>query len=158
MPFPYDLFRGLSQPQTNFPIDRRDLLNYTGDNTIQSSRYINPITHDFEVSSTNHFVGQNAVEQSVTLALNTTFNSSAQLGFGQSLPVNIRLVPTDPGQLSAAIFASVQQTLATPIQNKQITIQDISYVNNGNGQISVRVAFHNNTLGTTASVSFILQG
>lgn len=154
MPFPYDLYRGLSAPQPNFPIDRRDLLNYTGDNTIQSSRYINPLTRDFEVSSTNHFVGQNAIEQSVLLAINTTFNTSAQPAFGQ----NFGAIKTITPQIQSQVFATIQQALGTLIQNKQITLRSLNFNNNGYGQISVQFTYNNNTLGTTTPVSFILQG
>src|SRR5512143_2795488 len=116
MPFPYELYRGISAPQVNYPIDRRDLLNYTGDNTIQSARYINPLTRDFEVSSTNHLQGQNAVEQAVTLAINTTFNSSAQPAFGQNFGA-IKTVPVTTAQLTAKVSATIQQALGNLIQN-----------------------------------------
>lgn len=157
MPFPYDLYRGISAPQTNFPIDRRDLLNYTGDNTIQSARYINPLTRDFEVSSTRHFQGQNAVEQAVLLAINTTFNTSAQPAFGQNFGA-IKLVPTNVNQLNSAVTSTIQQALGTLIQNKQITLRDVQVVNNGLGQIAIQFTYNNNTLGTTTPVSFIMQG
>lgn len=153
MPFPYDLYRGIAAPQSNFPIDRRDLLNYTGDNTIQSSRYIDPVTHDFVVSTTNHLEGMNAVEQAVMLAVNTTFNSSAQPSFGQNFG-NIKLITP---QIQAQVANTVQQTLTTLIRSKQITLQSIQFTNNGLGQISVQFAYNNNTLGNSASMSFILQ-
>jgi hypothetical protein len=154
MPFPYDLFRGISAPQSNSPIDRRDLLNYTGDNTIQSSRYINPLTRDFDVSVTNHLQGQNAVEQAVMLAINTTFNSSSQTAFGQNFGAIKLITP----QIQSQVSATVQQALGQLIQNKQITLRTIQFVNNGLGQISVQFSYNNNTLGTTATQSFILQG
>lgn len=154
MPFPYDLYRGISAPQTNYPIDRRDLLNYTGDNTIQSARYIDPITHDFVESGTSHLQGMNAIEQAVMLALNTTFNSSAQIAFGQNFGAIKLITP----QIQTQVNATINNALATLIQNKQITIQNIQYNNNGNGQIAVQVTFYNNTLGISTPVSFILQG
>ena len=153
MPFPYDMYRGISAPQSNFPIDRRDLLDYNGNNIIQSARYINPLTRDFEVSSTNHLEGQNAVEQAVVLAINTTFNSSAQPAFGQ----NFGLIKLITPQIQTQVSNTVQQALGTLIKNGQITLQSIQYTNNGLGQISVQFTYNNNTIGNTAQMSFILQ-
>lgn len=102
-------------------------------------------------------MGQNAVEQAVTLAINTTFNSSAQPAFGQNFGA-IKLVPISTQQLNSKVSATVQQALGTLIQNKQITLRDIQIHNNGLGQISVQFSYNNNTLGNTASMSFILQG
>ena len=153
MPFPYDLYRGISVPQTNYPIDRRDLLDYNGSNTIQSARYINPLTRDFEVSVTNHLQGQNAVEQAVVLAINTTFNSSAQPTLGQ----NFKAIKLITPQLQSQVVTTVSNALSTLIQNKQITLQQVSFINNQYGQISVQFVYNNNTIGNTAQMSFILQ-
>jgi hypothetical protein len=152
MAFPYSLYRGISQPQQNIPIDRRDLLNYTGDNSIQSARYINPITQDFEVSSTNHFQGMNAVEQSVRLAIITTFNSSAQLGFGQ----NFRSIKVITPFIKNKIISVINNALNFQIQNNQIVIGTIVFSNNQNGQISVQFTYTNLTLGNEANLSFII--
>ena len=152
MSFPYSLFKGLQAPQPNSPIDRRDLLNYTGDNTIQSSRYIDPATGDFVVSSTNHFEGMNAIEQAVLLAVNTTFGSSAQPGFGQNFLSPKLITNNVPSQMTTLL----QQCLADLIANKQITLQQVTVTNNDIGQVSIQFVYNNNTIGTTASLSFIL--
>jgi hypothetical protein len=152
-PFPFSLYRGITTPQPNNPIDRRDLLDYNGSNIIQNSRYINPLTRDFEVSPTNLLQGQNAVDQQVLLALNTTFNSSAQAGFGQSIS-STKLITSD---IQNQITNSVQQTLSTLISGNYINIQSVLVnANNDLGQVNISVSYNNNTLGTTPTVSFIL--
>jgi hypothetical protein len=152
MAFPYNLLSGLQPPQPNYPIDRRDLLDYQGSNSIQSARYIDPITKDFVVSSTNHFEGMNAVEQSVMLAINTTFNTSAQRGLGQNF-LSPKFVSN---QIQTQMEALLQSCLAYQIQNNQITLLNVQIMDNGFGQIAIQFAYTNNTLGTTAAVSFIL--
>ncbi len=152
-PFPYDLYKGVSAPQPNSPIDRRDLLNYTGDNTIQSGRYIDPATGDFVVSSTNHFQGMNAVEQSVFLSLNTKFNSSSQLGFGQ----NFNSIKTITPNIINQITAQLQQALSFQIKNNQITLLNVNVFNNVSGQIVLNFSYINNTIGITTPIQYILQ-
>lgn len=152
MAFPYSLYNGIQQLQGQSPVDRRDLLNYTGDNTIQSARYINPLTRDFEVSATNHFLGENAVEQAVLLAMNTTFNSSVLTGFGQNFGSIKVITPFIKNQIAA----NIKQALSFLIQNNQITLGEIDFSNNGLGQVAIQFAYANNTLNTEATLTFIL--
>lgn len=153
MAFPYSIYKGIQAPQQNSPIDRRDLLNYTGNNTIQSSRYINPLTRDFEVSLTNHLQGMNAVEQSVMLAVNTTFGTSVQANLGQAF-LSPKLITT---AVQKQMRALLEQCLSFQIQNNQITLQTVLINNNDIGQVSIQFTYSNNTLGTTAEMQFLLQ-
>jgi hypothetical protein len=154
MPFPFSLYSGLSYPVTNYPIDRRDLLDYQGSNTIQSARYINPQTGDFEVSANNLLMGQNAIEQQVLLAINTTFNSAVLKGFGQQFG-NIKLLTPN---IQNQVVNIINNALSYLIQNNLITIQKINSTVNNFGQLQVQFVYNNNTLGTQAPITFIIEG
>jgi hypothetical protein len=153
MPFPYSLFNGLQAPQQNYPINRTDLLDYKGSNTIQSARFIDPQTGDFVVSSTNHFEGMNAVDQAVLLAVNTTFNTSAQPSFGQNFQ-SIKLIT---GNVKVQMTAILQQCLAYLIQTNQITISNILVSQTDIGEVSMQFSYTNSTTGNTTPISFIAQ-
>lgn len=153
MSFPFSLYRGLYAPQPNSPIDRRDLLDYAGSNTVESARYINPLTHDFEVSSTNLLQGMNAVEQEVMLAVNTTFNSSALPGFGQNFGSIKLITPNIKNQINSAL----RQCLSNLLDSGQITLGNINISNTITGQVNIKFDFINTTLGTTSPISFLLQ-
>lgn len=142
----------LQPMQPNVPNLGRDLLNYTGNNQVQGARYIDPITRDFVVQN-GFYVGQNATEQQVILAINTTFNSSIQANFGQNFLYNSPLI-NNAAILQTQITASLNQCLNNLIQNNKIVLGEITIVNNGNGQVQVKFIFTNNSLGTQHNASF----
>ena len=152
MTFPFNLNNGLSTPPINVPPDRRDLLDYNGSNTIQSSRYINPETHDFEVSSDNLLQGMNAVNQQVLLAVNTTFNTSVLNGFGQDFSSIKIITPNIRNQ----VLSVLNQALSNLINNGLISIETVSINNNAYGQISVNFNYVNNTTGVSTPIQFNL--
>ena len=142
----------LIPPVINVAPDRRDLLDYTGSNVIQTARYINPITHDFEVSATNHLMGQNAVDSEVILAVNTTLNSSVLNGFGQGFG-SIKLITPD---MQAQVLSTLNSALSNLIDNNSITMGAVSISNTVTGQISVSFNYINNTTGVSTPQQFIL--
>lgn len=150
MSFPHDLLSNLAIPNAITPINNTDLLDYAGSNTIQSARYINPQTQDFQVSSTNHLLGQNAVDQEVLLAMNTTFNSSVQIGFGQNFG-SIKVINTN---MQNQVQTILNQALANLINNQSITLGDVLISNNGLGQLSIQFDYTNNTTNTTVPLTF----
>lgn len=158
--FPYSLQTGLAAPQPNVPFDRRDLLSYQGTNIVQSSRYIDPITKDFAISSNNHLLGMNAVDQSVFLALNITFNTSAQRGLGQNF-LSPKVIP--PASHSLAPLTQQMSTLLNhclsfQINNQQITITNVQVAYGGQGQVQLQFTYINNTSGQKVDQQYILQG
>lgn len=152
MAFPVNLKTGLKTIQTNLIPDRRDLLDWKGTNTIQTSRYIDPITHDFVVSATNHLVGMNYVDQEVVIALNTSFNSSVLLGFGQNF-LSPKLITTS---IKTQLYSLLQQCLSFQIQNGLVVIQSFDVSNTASGQMSFQFTYINTTTNTTVQQQFQL--
>ena len=154
MPFPLNILNGLAQPITPVPPNRNDLLDYTNMQTIDGARWINPITQDFSISSTNHLQGMNAVDQEVILAMNTTLNSSVLNGFGQGFS-SIKMINTDT--LNSQVEAVINNALKVLIGNGNITLQSVKTANNVNGQIFVQFLYTNNTSGVSSPVQFKLR-
>jgi hypothetical protein len=94
----------------------------------------------------------NAIDQAVLLAVNTQFNSSAQSSFGENF-LSPKLITSN---VSAQMTSLLNQCLSYLITNKQITLQNVSVVNNQVGQVSIQFSYINNTTGQTTPVSFIL--
>lgn len=149
---PYGLALTLSPPLT--PPDRRDLLDYAGSNSVQTARYIDPVTRDFVVSANNHFQGMNNVEQEVLLAVSTTFNSSVLLNFGQ----NFASMQVITKNVQTQMVGLLNQCLAYQIQNNLITIQNASVATNSFGQVSLQFVFTNNTTGVQTEVQYLIPG
>jgi hypothetical protein len=158
--FPYSLQAGLASPQPNTPFDRRDLLSFQGSNIVQSSRYIDPLTKDFVVSPNNHLLGMNAIDQSVFLALNITFNTSAQPGLGQNFlsPKVIPPVSHSLATLKQQMSSLLNQCLSFQVSNQQITITQVEVAYGGQGQVQLFFAYINNSNGQKVDQQFTLQG
>ena len=145
---------GLDLSYSPAPItDRRDYLNYTGDNTIQGARYIDPTTADFQQSSNNHFVGQNYVEQEILLALSTTFNSSVVSNFGQNFLSSPVITPYVNKQMNRLL----NDALSYLIYSNLVVISGNPTISaNAYGQVSISFCYINNSLSTTAQISYAL--
>ena len=162
--FPYSLQVGLASPQPNLPFNRVDLLSYTGNNVVQSSRYINPLTKDFEVSANNHLQGMNAIDQSVFLAINNSLNSSAQLGQGQGfitrglIPANGVTGAQNLQQLTQQMTLLLNQCLSFQLSNQQITITSVVVAYNSGGQIQLQFVYINNSNTQQVQQQYNLSG
>jgi hypothetical protein len=154
MSFPFSLKSGITPAILATVPKVSDLLSYTGSNTTQTARYIDPLTKDFVLGADGHFLGMNYVEQEVQLACNTTFNSSAISGFGQNF-LSPKVVAPTPAQLQSQMNALVNQCLNFQIQNNTITITSVSAQEISMGQILVTIVYVNNTINQTLTYSFL---
>lgn len=151
MPFPMNLKTGLFNAPAVVP-DNRDLLNVNNDNTIQSARYVNPATHDYEQSADNHLVGENYVDQQILLILNTTYNSAFVSTFGQNF-TSIRMLNRGTVAQAATLL---NQCLSTLIANGSITLQNVWITAEPNsGSLIVNFSYVNNTTGKNATLNFL---
>lgn len=151
MSFPFNLSNNLlSDPQISVP-NRQDLLDFQGTNKVQSARYINPNTRDFELNSTNgQFFGQNATDQSVLLALTTTLNSSTVSGLGQ----NFQSIKTIGPNIIIQITNLLNQILQPLIQSSAITLEDINVRQIGLNSVAISFSYFNLSLSVNTTVSF----
>ena len=152
----YNLPFGLSlaPPPPRTPPVTQDLLSFDNSGTIQTARYINPLTQDFALSSDNLYQGMNAVEQEVQLAILTTFNSSSVLNFGQNFGSIKVITPYITKQMTNLL----NQCLSYQITNNLITIYNVSVTSNPQGQCFISFSFTNNTLGTQTEVVYLIPG
>jgi hypothetical protein len=148
-PLPYGL--SLLQPPINVP-NNTDLLDFQGSGNVQTSRYIDPISQDFELTANGTYQGMNSVEQEVQLALLTTFDSSSVLNFGQNFGSIKVITPYITNQM----INLLNQCLSYQIQSNLITIQNTTVTSNQFGQVFISFSFTNNTAGTQTEVVFQL--
>lgn len=117
MSFPYSI--NLLPDVAPTPIDRRNLVDWQDGSTIQTSRFINPLTKDYVVSSDNKLAGMNAIQQEVYLAVLTKFNSSSLTGFGNNI-LSIKMI--NQTNFSAQVSSMLNQCLSDLIGSGQITL------------------------------------
>jgi hypothetical protein len=130
-----------------------DLYDYQNQGFIQTSRYINPITRDFNVSSDGYTLeGMNFVEQGVILAITTTINSSAVQSFGQGF-TSIKLITP---QINSIVANTLNNALAPLVNANLIKITSFSVINNQYGQLQVSFVYTNNTVGTSNPITFAI--
>jgi len=146
-PLPYGL--SLIQPTIAAP-NTTDLLDFQGSGSVQTARYINPLTQDFELTDNATYQGMNSVEQEVQLALLTTFDSSSVLNFGQ----NFSSVKVITPYITSQMINLLNQCLSYQIQNNLITIYNATVTSNQFGQVFISFSFTNNTAGTQTEVIF----
>jgi hypothetical protein len=152
--FPFSLQHGLmTQPALTPPV-YQDLLDYQGSAIVQGARYINPLTNDFELCSSNgQFMGQNAIDQSVLLALATTFNSSSVLGLGQNFGA-VKLIGPNAVNLLTNILT---QCLGSLISNNSIVLGNVSITQPYPTTMAISFQYYNQSLGVTQTVNFTQQ-
>lgn len=140
MGFPTNLNNGLNTTQVEFANPPpADLVNITGDNTIQGARYIDLQTGDYAVDDNGHFIGMDSVQQQVLMCMFTNFGSAAS-PIGQTL-LNIKVIsPNIAGQVQSA----VQSALANLINNGSLTLNNVYTKKKPNGQLWIEVNFINN--------------
>jgi hypothetical protein len=140
MAFPTNLLNGLlTQTTTVSNPPTSDLLNITGDGTVQRARYLNLQTGDYEVDDNGNFVGMDAVQQQVLMCMFTTFGTAVS-PIGQTLGNILVITPNIQGQVQAA----VQTALANLINNGSLTLGTVSTKRKPNGQLWIEVNFINN--------------
>ena len=140
LPIPYGL--ALTIPVAATPPDRREYVDEN--NQIQSARLIDPVTKDYVMSSTGHFVGQDVVKQQVYLSLITYFDSSAQKGLGNQF-FTIRMITPN---IIAQCTAAVKTALATLLNNNSITLNNVNVKLNAPGQVILNVSWTENSTST----------
>jgi hypothetical protein len=143
MSFPFDLYNNLIASPVPAASIIPDLVDpNTG--VVQSVRFINPITQDYEVSPDGHLYGMNSVQQQVSLSLLTTFGS-AVAPIGQSF-LSIRTVtPAIQQQMTSA----VQTCLANLVNSGAITITNVTVTVVPGGQVQMQVSFVDNVTSQT---------
>lgn len=156
MSFPFSLSSGLAPPIVPTIPNLGCLLSYTGNNTIQTARYIDPITQDFVVGNNGQLLGMNYIDQEVQLALNTQFNSSVLSGFGQNF-LSPKVVANDPVALTNQMTSLVQQCLQYQISNNSITVGAITASQISSGVVVVQFNYVNNVINQNISYSFLVQ-
>jgi len=75
-------YAGYGTPTTTNPVNKTILIGNQG--IAGQTRYINPITSDYEFNANGRIVGGNGIQQMVYLALLTVKGSSAMTELGQS--------------------------------------------------------------------------
>jgi hypothetical protein len=150
--FPQSLSNGII-PQTISQANQQDLISFTGSNQVESARYINPLTQDFELNSNGQFLGMNATDQSVYLALLTTFNSSSVSGLGQTFGS----VPVIGTNINLQMQNILNQCLSALVQNNLIVIQSVSVTQPGQNTMSVSFTYFNQSLGSAVTTNFTLN-
>ena len=140
LPLPYGL--ALTIPIAATPQDRREYVDEN--NQIQSARLIDPVTKDYVMSSTGHFVGQDIVKQQVYLSLITYFDSSAQKNLGNQF-FTIRMITPN---IIAQCTTAVKTALSALLNNNSITLNNVTVKLNGPGQVLLNVIWTENNTST----------
>ena len=152
--FPFSLSNGLMGPVIPTPPVQQDLLDYSGTGKVQSARYINPLTMDFEVNTDNgQLLGQNATDQSVILALTTTFGSSSVLGLGN----NFSSIPTIGADITSQMTKVLNQALNSLVQNGNIILQNVQVFQTAPSTVAVSFTYYNQSLNVNQTVQFTIQ-
>jgi hypothetical protein len=152
--FPFSLQHGLMSSPTLTPPVYQDLVDYQGSGKIQSARYINPLTNDFEICSSNgQFMGENAIDQSVLMALTNTFNSTSVLGLGNQFG-SVKLI--GPNTVNA-LTNILTQCLGSLIANNSIVLGPVNIMQTDQGTMAISFSYYNQSLGVTQNVSFTQQ-
>jgi hypothetical protein len=99
---------------------------------------------DFEISANGTFVGENVVDQQVYMCLVTVFGTAAQSDLGSKL-TNVKVITPNILSLVSNIINSALQGL---VNAGSITINNLKVAVAQPGQISIRLTFTNNELGT----------
>ena len=151
----YALPFGLSLINTVVPVpNNTDLLDFQNTGNVQTARYIDPNTRDFELNANGTYQGMNSVEQEVQLALLTTFNSSSVLNFGQNFASVKVITPFVKKQM----ISLLNQCLSYQIQTNLITLSNVNVSSNQFGQVFISFNFTNNTAGTQTEITYQLPG
>jgi hypothetical protein len=144
MAFPLDLTSGMIPAKTT-PNQSvyTDLLDSSGKK--QTARLIDPNTQDYVLNSNGYFVGMDEVNQSVQLALLTSFQS-ASTPIGNTLS-SIRLVTPN---IQNIVQNVVQRALANLLNANKITLGKVSIVIKGSNMF-LTVPFTNLVSGQQQS-------
>lgn len=153
--FPFSLQNNLVLPPAVSLPSQQDLLDIQGTGVVQSARYINPATRDFELNTNGQFFGMNAVDQSVGFALLTTFNSSSVPGLGQTF--GRQWNPLIGVNLTSQMTQTLNAALQTLINNGLITLGTITVTNPSQGVVQVQFTYFNNTVKQNTTVNFTLN-
>jgi hypothetical protein len=108
------------------------------------SRYINPVTRDYQVDpTTGQFAQMPPVRQRVLLAVLTARNSSAVPGFGTRLPPNM------DESFESAVRAEITRALNQLTQVERVCRLDAVLVKRGRlGRAQITIVFVDLTTGT----------
>lgn len=150
--FPFGLQHGLIPPPTLQSTNGQDLLDYQGSGKVQSARYINPLTQDFELGVNGKYLGENATDQSVMLALLTTFNSSSVQGLGNN--INRRTVPTIIPSTPLQLKNLLNQCLGGLVSLGFIILGNVSVTQTFNTTMAISFTYYNVSLQQSQTVNF----
>lgn len=153
--FPITILTGLDIPANPTNI-AQDLLDFTGNGAVQGSRYINPTTKDFVLDANGKYKGMNATDQSVWLALSTSFNSSSVPGLGNN--INRTTVPVITPMLNNQMTSLITQCLSSLIANGFIRLGPISVSQTSTNEVLITFTYFNVSLGQTQPLSFTFNG
>ena len=152
--FPFTLTNGLMSPVAPTAPNRQDLIDYAGSGVIQSARYINPQTQDFQLNESNgQFLGQNAVDQSVLLALQTTFNSSNVNGLGNNFG-SIKLIGQN---ITSQMNNALNQCLGSLIASGNIVLGTVTVTQTGQNQMNISFNYYNQSTGSNVPLNMSMN-
>ena len=135
------------------PLDNTDLVDYFNGSFIDGSRYINPITMDYELQENGCYVGMDATDQRVYMALFTTFNDSVVPNFGNNLTSMKMVLPNTNNQATLL----VNQCLSPMVIDGSITIISIQ-VSTFQSQLNILINYQNNISGQQVKQNFVPNG
>lgn len=152
MAFPFTLTQNLvPSPPVQAP-NRQDLLDYKGSGQVQSARYINPSTKDFELNGSNgQFFGENATDQSVLFALATSFNSSSVLNLGNNY--NRLTLPVIGPFINQQMTNLLYQCLGSLVPD-YIAIQDVDVTQVGQNAMQISFTYLNLSSGQSPNITW----
>lgn len=150
--FPFSLTNGLTPPPQPQSTNGQDLLDFQGSGKVQSSRYINPLTQDFELGSNGKYLGENATDQSVFLALLTTFNTTSVLGIGNN--INRRTVPTIVPGTKIQLQNLINQCLGPLVQGGFIIMGNLRVQQTDYTTMAISFTYFNISLQSNQTINF----
>lgn len=107
----------------------------------QDARFIDPSSKDYVVDQYGRTVGDNSIAQQVYLALITTKGSCANFTLGNDFK---KIKTYNSKTIQAQISTQVRLALKTLIDNKSITLINVSVVLSQVQTISIKVEWRNN--------------
>jgi hypothetical protein len=152
--FPFDWKNGLQPFVRPQPTQRQDQKDFSGSSFVQGSKYINPLTNDFQINSDGTYVGMNTTDQSVLMALFNTFNATSVANLGNNYNRQTILVigPFITQQMTNVL----QQALGTLINGNFISVVNVVVSQTGQNQMSISFTYYNNSIAANSEISFSL--
>jgi hypothetical protein len=134
-------YAGYGTPTTTNPVNKTILIGNYG--IAGQTRFINPITGDYEFNANGRIIGGNGIQQLVYLALVTVRGSSAMLTLGQSF-TNIQVIGSN---YITFVKGEVNKALKDLIDQKKIELVDVT-VDTSNTTSRIRIKWRDLATGT----------